>query len=37
VTAGAGTVISNTATATSSTPDPTPANNTGTAATTVGP
>ena len=37
VTAGAGSVISNTATASSATPDPNPANNSGTAATTVGP
>jgi uncharacterized repeat protein (TIGR01451 family) len=37
VTAGAGTVLSNTATATSSTPDANLANNSATAATTVGP
>jgi hypothetical protein len=37
VTAGSGTVLSNTATATSSTPDANLANNSATAATTVGP
>jgi hypothetical protein len=38
VTAGSGTIISNTATATSAaTSDPVPGNNNGTASTTVGP
>ncbi|HEY3173185.1 MAG TPA: hypothetical protein VGK86_11495, partial [Thermoanaerobaculia bacterium] len=37
VTAGAGTTLSNTATATTSTADSNPANNSATAATTVGP
>ena len=37
VTAGAGTILPNTATATSATADPNPANNAGTASTTVGP
>jgi uncharacterized repeat protein (TIGR01451 family) len=37
VTAGAGTILSNTATATSATADPNPGNNGGTASTTVGP